>query len=53
MNKLRVLIADDEPLIRRGIRDGLQGLDGLEIAGECGNALEAVQMILTAAPDLV
>ncbi len=53
MNKLRVLIADDEPLIRRGIRDGLQGLDGLEIAGECGNGLEAVQMILTAAPDLV
>src|SRR5262249_9597382 len=53
MNKLRVLIVDDEPLIRSGIRLGLSALDDVEIAEECGSGSEAVDAILSRPPDLV
>jgi len=50
---LRLLIVDDEPLIRSGIRHGLARVAGIEIAGECGNGREAVERILAERPDLV
>ncbi|MGA3350234.1 MAG: LytTR family DNA-binding domain-containing protein [Candidatus Sulfotelmatobacter sp.] len=53
MNSLRVLIVDDEPLIRQGIRNGLSGCEGIEIAGECDSGLQAIDTILSARPDLV
>src|SRR5262249_25545782 len=53
MNKLRVLIVDDEPLIRSGIRLGLSASDDVEIAEECGSGSEAVDAILSRPPDLV
>jgi two-component system LytT family response regulator len=53
MNSLRLLIVDDEPLIRSGIRAGLARLPGVEIAGECGNGREAIDLILTLHPDVV
>jgi two-component system LytT family response regulator len=48
-----VLIVDDEPLIRQGIRNGLSGCEGIEIAGECDSGLQAIDTILSARPDLV
>jgi two-component system LytT family response regulator len=48
-----VLIVDDEPLIRAGIRNGLVALDDVEIAGECESGSEAVAAILSHRPDLV
>jgi two-component system, LytTR family, response regulator len=53
VNSLRVLIVDDEPLIRAGIRNGLSALDGIEIAGECSSGAQAINAILSHRTDLV
>ncbi len=53
MNKFRLLIVDDEPLIRAGIRDGLSNREDVEVAGDCGSVAEAVAMIRRGALDLV
>lgn len=53
MNTLRLLIVDDEPLIRAGIRSELAGVPSLDVAGECGCVAEAVQAIRTQHFDLV
>jgi two-component system, LytTR family, response regulator len=53
MNSLRLLIADDEPLIRAGIRDGLSALDQIEVAAECGSGAETLQALASQKIDLV
>jgi two-component system, LytTR family, response regulator len=53
MQKLRVLIVDDEPLIRSGIRNGLSSIDSVDIVGECGSGMQAVETIRRNRPDLV
>jgi two-component system LytT family response regulator len=50
---LQLLIVDDEPLIRTGIRTTLSSFDGIEVAGECGSGAEAVDAIRSRHPDLV
>jgi two-component system LytT family response regulator len=50
---LRVLIADDEPLIRLGIRRALDAMAGVTITGECGAVADAIAAIERDAPDLV
>jgi two-component system LytT family response regulator len=52
-NKIRVLIVDDEPLARRGIRRLLADETQFEIAGEVSNGREAVAAIEKLVPDLV
>jgi two-component system, LytTR family, response regulator len=51
--ELRVLLVDDEPLVRQGIRDFLEVESGVSIVGECGNGLEALETIAREAVDLV
>jgi two-component system LytT family response regulator len=51
--EIRTLIVDDEALIRRGLRDRLSGISGIEIIGECANGAEAVESILSEKVDLV
>jgi two-component system, LytTR family, response regulator len=53
MSNLRLLIVDDEPLIRLGVRNGLAGLAGIEIAGECESGAQAIRAILSQPIDLV
>jgi len=53
MEKIRVLIVDDEPLAREGIQMRLKGEPDIEVIGECRNGREAVTAILREAPDLV
>lgn len=48
-----MLIVDDEPTAREGIRMYLEGEKGLEIVGECSNGIEAVSVIREQSPDLV
>jgi two-component system LytT family response regulator len=48
-----VLIVDDEPLARLGLRRLLEPLPGVEIVGECGSAAATVEAIVARAPDLV
>lgn len=53
MTTLRLLIVDDEPLIRAGIRHDLSDREGVAVAGECGTVAEAVEAIRGGRFDLV
>ena len=53
MKRFRLLIVDDEPLIRAGIRDSLSGRTDIEVAGECGSVSEAVDVLRSDEVDLV
>ena len=50
---IRVLIVDDEPIARDGIRTLLGSSDDVVVVGECGNGSEAVDAIRAKRPDLV
>ena len=50
---IRVLIVDDEPIARRGIRRHLRGEADLEVIGESGDGAAAIEAITGLAPDLV
>ncbi|HWC74180.1 MAG TPA: response regulator, partial [Gemmatimonadales bacterium] len=53
MKPLRVLIVDDEPLARTGLRDLVRQDPELECVGECGDGLAAIAAIEALQPDLV
>lgn len=53
MNDLRLLIVEDEPLIRVGIRKGLSGVQGVEVVSECDCVADAVATIGAETFDLV
>lgn len=50
---LRVLIADDEPLARGGVRARLAGHADVALVGECTDGLSALAAVRTLAPDLL
>lgn len=50
---MRVLIVDDEPLARRGVRQLLTDHADAEIVAECANGAVALAAIQTLAPDLI
>ncbi|GAA3379339.1 two component system response regulator [Streptomyces racemochromogenes] len=50
---IRVVIADDEPLIRAGIRMILTSAPDIEVVAEGANGREAVELALSHAPDVV
>jgi DNA-binding NarL/FixJ family response regulator len=50
---IRVLLADDQALVRAGLRLILDAEPDIEVAGEAGDGGEAVEAALAAAPDLV
>ncbi|WP_153505240.1 response regulator [Cumulibacter manganitolerans] len=47
---IRVLIADDHPIVRSGLRAVLAGDPDIEITGEVGLALDAIVQVQTARP---
>ncbi len=50
---IRVLIADDNAVIRGGVRALLETADGIEVCGEAANGREAIQEAERCAPDVV
>ena len=50
---IKVLIVDDEPIIRRGLRSHLSRRDQYEVVGECCNGRRAIDDIRETKPDLV
>ena len=53
MKPIRVLLADDHTLVRAGVRGLLQGLEGVEVAGEAGDGQEALRLAEALHPDVV
>jgi two-component system nitrate/nitrite response regulator NarL len=49
---LRVLVADDHPLFRRGIARAIERHPGLELAAEAVDGREALRLIRTLKPDV-
>ena len=53
MNKIRVLIADDEPLARRGICQLLAPHRDVEVIAQARNGRETVSLLRELKPDLL
>ena len=52
MKRLRILIADDHGLVRRGIREVLHSRPGWRVVAEAANGLEAVARAIELKPDV-
>ncbi|MFN2621630.1 MAG: response regulator [Chthoniobacterales bacterium] len=52
MKKLRILIADDHPLVRHGLRSVLEAQEGWTVCGEAENGRSAVKLGLELKPDV-
>src|SRR6266508_1889312 len=50
---IRVVIADDHNVVRKGIRDLLSDEDDIAVVGEARNGHEAVDLALALQPDVV
>lgn len=51
--KIKLLLVDDHPVVRRGIRSCLGSLEHISILDEAVNGLEAVEKVKTLLPDVV
>jgi DNA-binding NarL/FixJ family response regulator len=51
--RLRLLIADDQPLMRAGFRAVLEATGEMEVVGEAGDGEAAVELARALAPDVV
>lgn len=50
---IRVLLADDEQMIRHGVRLILRHADGIDVVGEAANGADAVRLAAEHRPDVV
>jgi DNA-binding NarL/FixJ family response regulator len=48
-----IVLADDHPLFRQGLRKIIEGVADLEVAGEAGDGLELLSLLQTTVPHLV
>ncbi|MDQ6695641.1 MAG: response regulator transcription factor [Chloroflexota bacterium] len=53
MDKLRIIIADDQAISRSGLRTLLQSFPDIEIVGEAANGGEAIEMAEALHPDVI
>lgn len=53
MNRTRILIVDDHPLFRAGVRGGLESCVDLQVVGESASALSALEAADTMLPEIV
>src|ERR1700686_3498012 len=52
MKELKILLADDHPLMRQGIRSMLESQPGWTVCGDAGNGRDAVAMAKRLSPDV-
>lgn len=50
---IRVLVVDDHPVVRRGIKSLLAEEDDLEVVGEAANGKDAIQQVADLNPDVI
>ena len=53
MEKIRVLIADDHPIFRQGLRGILEAEPDIDVVGEASDGAEAIAMATALQPDVV
>ena len=53
MTTVRVLLADDQPLFREGLRTLLSTRADIEVVGEAGNGLEAIALVERCRPAVI
>lgn len=53
MSKIRLVLADDHPMIRAGFKTLLAQNDDFEVAGEAGNGEELIKVVSATRPDVV
>lgn len=52
-DKIRILMADDHPIFRDGVRKLLDGEDEVTIVGEASSGTECIQMLTKLKPDIL
>ena len=53
MSNIKIILADDHPLLRQGIRHQLEQEEDLEVIGEAGDGEEAIRMAKELVPDVI
>jgi two-component system nitrate/nitrite response regulator NarL len=53
IKKIKVLLVDDHPVVRKGLHSCLANRDNLKIVGEASNGTEALQKVKELDPDVV
>ncbi|MBL0305478.1 MAG: response regulator transcription factor [Chitinophagaceae bacterium] len=53
MDKIKVLVVDDHPMVLEGMRSMLAQISFVEISGTVSNAFDAIEMIKINLPDIV
>ena len=53
MGRIRIVIADDHPVVRAGLHEMLRSQPDFEIVGEASNGVEAVSLVNQVQPDVV
>ena len=51
--RIKVMLADDHPIMRDGLRDALEGEGDFEVVGVAGDGVEAVSMAQSVAPEVI
>jgi DNA-binding NarL/FixJ family response regulator len=51
-NAIRIVIADDHPIVRRGLRESIEEAEGLIVLAEAGDGKSALELIRTQKPDV-
>jgi DNA-binding NarL/FixJ family response regulator len=53
MNKIKILIVDDHPMMREALQTAFEGEADLEMIGEAPDAIKALKMLETLKPDVI
>jgi DNA-binding NarL/FixJ family response regulator len=53
MSTIQIVLADDHPLVRRGIRNLIRNAPDIEVIGEASNGPEALRMVEELTPDVL
>ena len=53
MDRIRVMVIDDHPIVRQGVRSLLSNYDDFEVVGEAGSGLIAMQKVSSLAPHVI
>jgi DNA-binding NarL/FixJ family response regulator len=53
MDNIKILVVDDHPLLRDGLKISLTSEDDLQVIGEASNGAEALELLETLTPDII